>query len=252
LYFGNQCPNNGYLLARIKTLAWKEFVPLHLHDVTDDERICKEYRLFSPQLLIVNDRYRVLGSFSKEQVLALLEDELQETSRSEPPNGDDIVRGTLIPIDSESALSTCRPCTGTDDAGLCMGKSEWVRETLKKTGTEHLGYLHIVDGACVGGAEFLPSRMVPYPIPDKGDGDAFLTCVFRTDRVFDFRTHPLERLIEELGRVGFSTVSVVASDSTLMPNGPAAWFEKKGFEDRGVIGTEEMVGAEMHYLRMVL
>jgi len=74
-YLGHQCPHNSYLLARIKTLAFKEFVPLELHDITDDEETCRKYRIFSPTMLIVNDRYRLHGPFTREKVLAMLQDD---------------------------------------------------------------------------------------------------------------------------------------------------------------------------------
>jgi len=248
-YFGNQCPHNGYLLARIKTIAWKESVALHLHDVTGDEPTCAQYGIFSPQMLIVNDRYRVHGPFSSQMVEGLLSDEpvLPGPQRIGEPG--DIVRGELVPLTSQSALMTCVTCAGSPDPGLCRGKAEWIDLMMKVTGFSHLGYLHLVDGRCVGGSEFLPSKLVPYPVPDKGDRDAFLTCVYVSDERHDFKTHPLERLLGDLRDRDFGTVSVAASKDSAFPNGPAPWFERFGFEDRGRLTTEEMHGADIHLLQ---
>lgn len=244
-YFGNQCPHNGYLLARIKTIAWRESVALHLHDITGDEDICREYEVFSPQMLIVNDRYRLHGPFSAERVRALLDDEDDGTRAHAPGQGTDVVRGDLVPLTASTALLTCHTCAGSSDPGLCRGKSEWVGKMLEDSGLPHLGYLHTVGGTCVGGAEFLPSKLVPYPIPHKGQRDAFLTCTYVSDESHDYKTHPTERLLSELRTLGFDTVSVAASVDGVFPNGPASWFQRLGFEDRGPLVKEEMHGAEV-------
>jgi hypothetical protein len=251
-YFGNQCPHNGYLLARIKTIAWKESVALHLYDVAEDEATCAEYRVFSPQMLLVNDRYRLHGPFTAERVMALLDDEMTEPVRYVVRQSDDVVRGELVPLNAETALVTCETCAGSPDPGLCRGKAEWIARMLEKTGMPNLGYLHTLQGKCVGGAEFLPSRFVPYPIPQKGARDAFLTCIYRSDEGRDYKTHPMERLLEDLRGREFETVSVAASTEVVFPNGPASWFEQKGFEDEGLLVREEMHGAEIHLLRKEL
>ena len=252
LYFGYQCPHNTYLLARIKTLAWKESVPLHMDDVSGDPEKCEEYRLYSPTTLIVNDRLRWLGPFSREEVLAMLYDE-ELPPRERPALGDaSVVEGELSPITPESVLSTCAPCLMSDDIGLCRGKAEWTQTVLGETGTEHLGYLHFADGRCVGGAEYLPSTRVPYPIPDKRKGNAFLTCSFRSDVEKDYMSFPLRRLTEELGSNGYDTLSAVCSTNTTFPNGPVERFERMGFEKKEVLTHEELHDTDLVFMQMPL
>lgn len=251
-YLNYQCPHNAHLLARIKTLAWRDRVMLHLYDIWEDRAACEQFRVFGPTMLIVNDKYRHHGPFTTDKVLAMLEDEDVEPVGYEVDQSEDVVRGELIPVDSKSVLSTCEPCIGSGDSGLCMGKSEWVRGVLKSSGLEHLGYLHMHGGKCVGGAEFLPSQMVPYPVPGKKNDNAFLTCSFLSDDKKDYRTHPLERLIDDLRKWRFKTLSVAASKDVVFPNGPMKWFEKKGFEDKGTLIKEELHKAEIHYLQLDL
>lgn len=248
-YLGNQCPHNCYLLARIKTLAWRERVRLQLFDIWNDPATCEKYRIFSPTMLLVNDLYRLHGPFTAERVLALLYEDDTEPRAYAVDQSDDVVRGDLVPITPESVLSTGATCAGADDPGLCMGKSEWVRDVLRATGLKHLGYTHKRNGVCVGGAEFLPSSLVPYPIPDKRQGNAFLTCSYLSDEQEDYKSHPLERLCEDLRAWGFDTISTAASKDVVFPNGPISWFEKKGFSDRGILITEELHKAEIHYLK---
>lgn len=251
-YFGNQCPHNCYLLARIKTIAWREHVPIRLFDLTEDPRPAEEYRIFSPNMLLINDRYRLHGPFTQDRVHEMLDDEGLEPVAFRIKQSEDVVRGELIPLTPESSLSTSAACAGAEDEGLCRGKSEWARTTMEKYGLKHLGYLHLVGGKCVGGAEFLPSLAVPYPVPDKLEGNAFLTCSYASDAKADYRTHPLEGLIDDLRSWGYDTLSVAASTNVVFPNGPVEWFARKGFVDKGLLIREELHDADIHYLQLRL
>lgn len=251
-YFGNQCPHNCYLLARIKTIAWHEHVPLHLFDLTEDPKPAEEYRIFSPNMLLINDRHRLHGPFSKERVHAMLQGEDTEPVGYYVKQSDDVVKGDLVPITSRSILMAAEVCAGVDDSGLCRGKSEWAKGVMESYGLAHLGYLHMLDGSCVGGAEFLPSTAVPYPIPDKRKENAFLTCSYMSDDKKDYKTHPLSMLMKDLPVLGFDTLSVAASTDVVFPNGPMWWFLRKGFEDKGTLTCEEQHKAEIHYLQLRL
>jgi hypothetical protein len=251
-YFGYQCPHNAYLLARIKTLAWRESAPLHIFDLREDASVAEEYEVFVPTMLIVNDDHRWCGPFSKEDALAMLNDE-ELTPRRFPWHGtNELIEGDLVGVTSESVLSTCEPCLGTDDIGLCRGKSEWVHEMLESEGVDNLGYLHLVDGQCVGGAEYLPSTMVPYPVPDKRKENAFLTCSYASNGDRDYRTFPLRMLIDDLGKRGYEALSVAAAREGVYPNGPTAWFEHLGFEDKGHLATEGLQDIEIRHLQLRL
>ncbi len=251
-YFGYQCPHNTYLLARIKTIAWKEAAPLHLFDLVEDGSVCEEYDIFVPTMLIVNDEYRWCGPFSAEDVMAMLNDDEFEPRAPQWDGPGEVVAGDLVKVVPESVLATCGPCLRSDDTGLCRGKSEWVRDMIAKEGVDHLGYLHIVDGRCVGGAEYLPSTSVPYPTPDKRRGNAFLTCSYASDGERDYRTHPLKRLITDLRSMGYDTLSVATAKNGVYPNGPSDWFEAMGFEDVGHLHTEELPDMEIRHLQLRL
>lgn len=251
-YFGYQCPHSTYLLARIKTVAWQERVGLHLFDITKDEGTARQYQVFSPTMVIVNDKYRWHGPFSKELIVSMLEDEPIEPRAYAVNQSADEVRGELVPIDSNSVLSTCMPCMSSDDLNFCRGKAEWIGERLRETGMASLGFIHMVDGKCAGGAEFLPSTHVPYPIPDKREDNAFLTCSYVSDEKRDFRGYPLDALARSLRDRGFRTLSTVSSTDVVFPNGPVSWFERRGFADKGLLIREDLHRAELHYLQREL
>jgi hypothetical protein len=221
-------------------------------NISQNEGICQRLGIFSPNMLLVNDRYRPHGPFSQEKVRAMVEDEAIEPEGYEVKQSEDVIRGDLVPLTSQSVLSTCRPCMRSDDETLCSAKSEWVARIIKSLRLKHLGYLHFLDGVCVGGAEFLPSQNVPYPIPDKRKDNAFLTCSFLSDEKKDYKTDPLMRLIDDLRAWGFRILSVAASRDVVFPNGPLRWFENKWFVDKGVLVTETLHKAKIHYLQLKL
>jgi len=203
-------------------------------------------------MLLVNGKHRIHGPFSLEKVRAVVEDKAIEPEGYEVKQSEDVARGELVPLASQSVLSTCRPCMGSDDETLCTAKSQWIAAVLKSLRLKHLGYLHFLGGVCVGGAEFLPSQSVPYPIPDKRNDNAFLTCSFLSDEKRDYKTYPLMRLIDDLRGSGVRTLSVAASRDVVFPNGPLEWFENKGFVDAGILVTEVLHKAEIHYLQLEL
>jgi len=250
-YFGNQCPHNCYLLARVKTYAFRERVRLHLFDLSEDPRPAAEYRIFSPTMLLANDEYRWHGPFTSEFITSLLEGEVEPSGQT-VNQSEIVVRGELSAVDHKSVLSTSNTCAGSSDEGLCRGKSEWVHGILESHGLSNLGYIHKYGGKCVGGAELLPSEVVPYPIPDKSKKNAYLTCSYLSDDKHDYKTHPLEALRDNLRYAGFATLSVAASKDVAFPNGPSWWFEKKGFVDKGMLINEDLQNAEIHYLQLDL
>lgn len=201
-------------------------------------------------MLLINDKHRLHGPFSREKLKAIIQNGRAEPAAYEVKQSQDVVRGDLVPVTPNSVLSACRPCMGSGDESLCKPKSEWVRMVVKSLGLKHLGYLHFCDGVCVGGAEFMPSENVPYPIPDKRGDNAFITCSYLSDESRDYKTHPLMRLIEDLGTWGFRTASIAASRDVVFPNGPLEWYEKRGFVDRGVLIREPLHQAEIHYLQL--
>lgn len=113
----------------------------------------------------------------------------------------------------------------------------------------HLGILHFEEeGGCIGGAEYVPSVIVPYHIPRRED-TAFLTCSYLSSSENDYRSHPLERLETELSHLGFEYLIAIASVDVAFPNGTLDWFVERGYIDQGKIYYEKRDGAEMHLVK---
>jgi hypothetical protein len=115
----------------------------------------------------------------------------------------------------------------------------------------YLGVLQFSGENCVGGAEFVPSREVPYAIP-KTVESAFLTCSYLSDPVTDYKSRPLEVLEESLKELGFSEIVAIASEEVVFPNGTLKWFSDRNYEDLGIVYDERESFALMHLVRKKL
>lgn len=68
------------------------------------------------------------------------------------------------------------------------------KEFFKKAPGEIYGYLHKAqDNQLLGGVEFLPSIMIPYPVPHEEE-TAFNTCIYCLDPKYDYKSAPLREL----------------------------------------------------------
>ena len=123
---------------------------------------------------------------------------------------------------------------------------------LARAKSEHLGFLHFCEEKCAGGAEFLPSGLIPYPIPGKGERTAFLTCLFLSDENKDYKSYPLQALAEHLRGRGFKSLLAIASEDVVFPNGPLWWFLDQDVVDRGEVFYEPADQARMHLVEMPL
>jgi len=251
-HFGFQCPHNFHLINLIKKVAKTSGASSSIFDISNREDLCVKYNIYSPTLLVVNDAIRWNGPFSEEVLLQLLQGIEVKRKPYAVNQSINVVKGELVPITAETVVETCVPCLSSERKELCNAKRDWIKAMLVKARREHLGFLHFYRGKCVGGAEFLPSDLVPYPIPGKGEGVAFLTCSFLSDENKDYKTYPLQALAEHLSKRGFKTLLAIASEEVVFPNGPLWWFLAQGFVDKGELFYEPGEQARMHLLELAL
>ncbi|MBT9166009.1 MAG: hypothetical protein DDT25_00673 [Chloroflexi bacterium] len=251
-HFGVQCPHNSHLISLIQRVSKSTGASALIYDISNREDICLQYNIYSPTLLLVNDTIRWNGPFSEKDLLKLLQDVNVKRQPYIVNQSTNRVKGKLVPITAESVEESCVPCFGTDQKHLCNEKRDWVMMMLARAKTEQLGFLHFYRGKCVGGAEFLPSDLIPYPIPGKAERVAFLTCVFLSDENKDYKSYPLQALTEHLRGRGFKSLLAIASEDVVFPNGPLWWFLAEGFVDRGEVFYESQDQARMHLVEMPL
>ena len=120
-------------------------------------------------------------------------------------------------------------CTGREH---CVGCKEKVNMYANiKDGI--LGFMNKKGDTLFGGVEYYPSIDVPYDIP-KGKDIAFLTCIYMTDSIFDYKSAPLKALNEHLSKE-YKKIVAIANEEWDFPNGDLAFFMKHGFYDEGIV-----------------
>ena len=252
LYFwGSQCPHNDINKKILDAYSNDENYNINYHDISENFELAKQMHLFSPTLLVFNDTFRWNGPIKIDTIEAFQKGEIPYRKPYKVKQSDNIVRGILKPLDELSVFDTYQPCARSFGEGCCASKSTWMKTIREQYSLKHLGYLHYVDGECVGGAEFVPSLVVPYNIPKKED-IAFLTCSYLSGEKVDYKSYPLEKLEHELPRFGYTQLLTIASEDVVFPNGPLGWFVKREYIDLGDISFEKNEGANLHLLKKEL
>jgi len=244
-YWGTQCPYNYSNMEILKKIEADFSVEINYFDLSDNHNIALEMNLYSPTMTIFDKQLRWSGPITYDLVERYLRgDKLKRTPY--------IVKSKNQRVDGELVLFT--PNKSTDIEKLCCQKNckesskekgIWLNDICNKYNTKHLGVLHYLDGDCVGGVEYVPSLEVPYDIPKSKD-IAFLTCIFASNPIFDYKSYPLERLEFELKKEGYNKVYAIASKEVAFPNGPLDWFIDQGYSDLGLVYYEENDDAYQH------
>ncbi len=246
-YWDRQCPHNLPSRDIVEHLR-EEGHKVEIFDVTGNRELASSVNMFSPTLTIIDGKERWHGPLFCKFREAVFRGEmpLQEPYRVNISNR--VIRGSLVPLTTPVAADTWEVCGVSLQS--CTSKAKWVQEIMDKYQLPHLGFLHYLDGKCVGGAEFVPSIEVPYRIP-QGKKTAFLTCSFLSDENADYKSFPLERLEEMLPGLGYQTLLAIASEDVVFPNGPLEWFLERDYQDTGVIHDENKY-VRMHLLEKKL
>ena len=140
--------------------------------------------------------------------------------------------GTIIPITRENyRLASC--CTGKNCLDNCIKKiSNPLFEQFPI-----LGFMNIEHNTLLGGVEYIPSTFVPYDIPvDKTT--AFITCIYLSDTKYDYKT-PCLRVLEKYLSNEYNRILVVSDETGVFPNGDLKFFKENGYDDLGILSSEE-------------
>lgn len=226
-YFSYQCPLSGDMLRLLKRYRGK--LDIRVHDITDDFALAKEQRMFFPTLTVLDGKRRyyapLRGSF------------LEQAARGEYPTerpyltplSDNVVAERVELLTQKNIYAACG-CCGNPTAENCAEKAQF----LASCGQEIYGVVHLdKEGGLLGGAEYLPSVLVPYDIPHDEQA-AFLTCSYLSDAEHDYKTAPLRALEAHL-RGKYLRLLAITDERGVFPNGDLAFFLRNGYHDKGVI-----------------
>lgn len=229
-YWAAMCPLNVEMLVLLREYGNR--LEIHTHDISEQPGLAGELRMFYPTLTVVNDRQRYFAPLRREFLECLCCGELPTEVPYRPSLGRTPVAGTVYPITAEN-LDLAGSCVGHDGCRGCGQKAV----LLKRMGLSVFGFLHVRENRLLGGAEYVPSTEVPYAIPHD-PRKAFLTCVYLTDEVFDYKSVPLAALEAYLAE-RYESALVISDESGVFPNGDLTFFHQQGYQDLGVVAQEE-------------
>ncbi len=227
-YWGHQCPCHEAGLRLLE--RYENRLEITRTDITGQPDVAWTQGMFFPMLTVVNDKHRYFAPLRPAFLEALCRGELPPQEPYRPRLGTRVVVGTLETLTKEN-LSLAVRCSG-DSACTARAKGAW----LEKQGKAPFGILNRMGDRLLGGAEFLPSAVVPYDIPKRND-TAFLTCLYGTHPQADYKSGPL-RALEEMLRPQYRCILAISDEEGVFPNGNLELFIRNGYHDLGVIHRE--------------
>lgn len=229
-YWSYQCPLNNSMIELLR--EYEGVLDISYHDISKDFMLAQKMEMFFPTLTVINNKYRYfsplkrtfldslcLGTLPKEDPYISVQGTLERNGRIEAIN--------------KSNLLIASTCTGKNCIMNCDKKAEFLdfQKLLLS------GFINIDENNCLlGGAEYMPSLLVPYKIP-KDDKTAFLTCAYLSDNKFDYKSGPLKVLEKHLS-YNYNRIIVISDEVGVFPNGNLEFFIRNSYKDIGVISKE--------------
>lgn len=243
-FWGFQCPLNQRVYKILK--EYEDKFEISYFDVSNDIDAAKNVKMYFPTMIIVDKKYRYYNPMTINLILdSLSEGHITIEKPYLPVQGNVERTENLIFLNNDNVNIACN-CTGQNCEELQNKKKIF----MHNTNSEILGILNVdKNNNLLGGAEFIPSVMVPYDIPRAKD-TAFITCVYPTDSFYDYKSGPLKKLELYLSN-HFRQVLVITDEKGTFPNGNLEFFIKNGYIDLGIIYNDDDY-CQLHMLKKVL
>ena len=228
-YWSYQCPINVEMLSLLS--SYKDRLTIYTHDISNDPAVAKALRIYFPTLTIIEGSHRFFSPLSKAFLESICLGDMPIEKSSPLVLGSEVCAGDIVPITKKNYRIACG-CTARECNSNCEQKINF----LEKLGLNTYGYMNIIQGQLRGGAEYIPSALVPYDIP-KADDIAFISCVYLSTKEYDYKTPPLRALEQYLGK-RYRKVLAITDEKGVFPNGDLAFFLRNGYSDMGIISGE--------------
>lgn len=229
-YWSYQCPLNSSMIELLR--EYEEKLDIIYHDISKDFMLAQKMNMFFPTLTVVNDKYRYFSPLTRNFLDLICNDYIPIEKPYRPKLGT-IRKDVIIEPIKKSNYLIATKCMGKKWSKKCTEKMKF----LEKQNINIFGYINFdINNNLLGGAECMPSLLVPYKIP-KDNKTAFLTCVYLSDNEFDYKSGPLIKLENQLS-FKYNKIIVISDEMGIFPNGDLDFFIKNGYEDMGVISKE--------------
>lgn len=231
-YFSYQCPLADNMIQLLE--AYRDKIDISFHDISHDFELAQKMKLFYPTLTVLNGHKRYYSPLCK----AFLEQAAAGVYPAEKPFLPALSRKTVTknvqPLTPENIALACDCCGNKTESGCMKKKRFFMSQLTAREPQEIYGFIHTDEfGNLLGGAEYLPSMVIPYEIPRK-EQTAFITCVYVSDSEFDYKTAPLKALEQYLSQ-RYTKLLAVTDVKGVFPNGDISFFIQNGYDDNGIL-----------------
>ena len=228
-YWSSLCPLNDEMLCLLEEYSGS--LEASCRDISDTPDLARELRMFYPTLTVAEGGRRYYSPLSRRLLDALCEGRLPEERPFAPALGTEAYCGEIVPLTARTCHLAGR-CTARTCSRGCANKAHF----FQARGQEIWGFLNLAGERLLGGAEYVPSALVPYDIP-RDEGTAFLTCAYLSDSEFDYKSPPL-RALEEYLSGSYDRILAVSDERGVFPNGDLPFFLRNGYVDEGIVARE--------------
>lgn len=239
-HFGDQCPWRLWVAEQAKQAALESCGVWEALDISSKPEIAARYGIFFPSVTVIDGEICISAPTPAKHLLQITAGHNKTAPLIEITPAPEGRAEKVIPLTVDNIAETCRLCIPASQSAGFRAKQDWAQSISVKIPEGILGFAACQGAEVVGVVEYLPSLLVPYPIPEKNPAIAFITCIYSREgkeEVLDYRGQVLEKLLDFLPTRGFSCVQVVAGLHTAYPNGPKQFFAGRGFEEVGALGT---------------
>ena len=229
LHFGMQRPWQPWVAEQAREAAKRLGGRVDIVDVSQRSDLAEHYRLFFPFVTVINGIAQLPSPTRAEELVRIAVDGF-----TPPPLTPILIQTearieTIKPLIAANIGDTCHLCIRPEENRGCLSKASWAYHISRHVQGGILGFAAYHDDRAVGVVEFLPSELVPYPIPEKSPVVAFITCLYSLENGSDYRGQVLEYLVDHLQGTAYHELHIIAGRHTPYPNGPEAFFHPYGF-----------------------
>jgi hypothetical protein len=230
-YWSYQCPINHEMLNLLS--LYKRKVNITIYDISYHPELAKEKKIFFPTLTVVNSNKRYFSPLNTNFMETLCQGKLPIEELYFPQLATIEYTGKIVPLTPDN-YCLAEACTARRSQDNRVKKQCFLRQS----GLDICGFLNLdKSDVLLGGVEYMPSVLVPYDIP-KDERTAFITCIYLSSDLYDYKSTPLRRL-EEYLHGKYDKVLVISDEKGTFPNGDKAFFEKNGYSDDGIVSYEK-------------
>ena len=240
-YWGNMCPISAEILDLIH--RYKSKVNINTYEISNDLSVSKNKKIFFPFLTVINDVNRYYAPINKKFMDQVASGIIPVEKPYIPELGTESVAKTIKPITEEN-YNIASQCTSRIN---CLGCSSKIK-MYDSINEDVYGFMNLSGNKLLGGAEFVPSNLVPYDIP-RSEDIAFITCIYLSNKDYDYKSAPLMAL-EDYLKNKYKEVLVISDEIGVFPNGNLEFFLKNNYKDEAIVFEDDY--CKLHLMSKIL